>query len=75
MSKGKVAYDNPVMESFFSTLKKELMREQKRFEDLKEAQVKVFKYIEIYYDKKRIHSTLGYKSPYEYEEEMKRLAK
>ncbi|MBS0648066.1 MAG: IS3 family transposase [Verrucomicrobia bacterium] len=61
MSKGKVAYDNAVMESFFSTLKKELMRGQKKFEDLQEAQLKIFEYIEIYYNKKRIQSTLGIK--------------
>lgn len=74
-SQGKVAYDNAMMESFFSTLKKELMRGQNKFEDLQKAQLKVFEYIEIYYNKKRIHSTLGYKSPYEYEGEMKRLVK
>jgi transposase InsO family protein len=74
MSKGKVCYDNAVMESFFSTLKKELMRDKNQFEDLQEAQLEVFEYVEIYYNKKRAHSTLGYKSPYEYEEEMKRLA-
>lgn len=75
MSKGKVCYDNAVMESFFSTLKKELMRDRKEFENLKEAQLEVFEYIEIYYNKKRTHSTLGYKSPCEYEEEMKRLVR
>lgn len=75
MSKGKVCYDNAVMESFFSTLKKELMKEKKEFENLKEAQLEVFEYIEIYYNKKRAHSTLRYRSPCEYEEEMKSLAK
>ena len=73
MSKGKVCYDNAVMESFFSTLKKELMRDKNQFKNLQEAQLEVFEYVEIYYNKKRAHSTLGYKSPYEYEEEMKRL--
>jgi transposase InsO family protein len=74
MSKGKVCYDNAVMESFFSTLKRELMRDKNQFENLQEAQLEVFEYVEIYYNKKRTHSTLGYKSPYEYEEEKKRLA-
>ena len=74
MSKGKVCYDNAVMESFFSTLKKELMRDKRQFEDLQEAQLEVFEYVEIYYNKKRAHSTLGYRSPCEYEGEMKRLA-
>ena len=74
MSKGKVCYDNAVMESFFSTLKKELMRDKNQFEDLQEAQLEVFEYVEIYYNKKRAHSTLGYKSPCEYEEK-KRLVK
>lgn len=73
ISKGKEAYDNAAMESFFSTLKRELMKDRKSFENLEEAQKEVFEYIEIYYNKKRMHSTLGYKSPCEYEEEMKRL--
>ena len=51
------------------------MRDKNQFEDLQEAQLEVFEYVEIYYNKKRAHSTLGYKSPCEYEEEMKRLAK
>jgi putative transposase len=75
ISRGKVCYDNAVMESFFSTLKRELMRGRKEFKDIKQAQLEVFEYIETYYNPKRLHSTLGYKSPFEYEEEMKRLAK
>lgn len=74
-SRGKVCYDNAAMESFFSTLKRELMRGKKEFENLKQAQLEVFEYIEVYYNRKRLHSTLGYKSPCEYEEMMKRLAK
>lgn len=74
-SRGKVCYDNAAMESFFSSLKRELMRGKKEFEDLAQAQLEVFEYVETYYNRKRLHSTLGYKSPCEYEEEMKRLAK
>lgn len=73
-SQGKVAYDNAAMESFFSTLKKELMKGKKKFENLEDAQTQVFEYIEIYYNKKRLHSTLGYMSPCEYENQMKSLA-
>ncbi len=60
-------YDNAVAESFFGTLKKELVY----FEDYKtrdEAKRSIFEYIEIFYNRKRRHSSLGYKSPVEFEE-------
>lgn len=59
-------YDNAVAESFFGTLKKELIY----FEDYKtrdEAKRSIFEYIEIFYNRKRRHSSLGYKSPVEFE--------
>lgn len=59
-------YDNAVAESFFGTLKKELVY----FEDYKtrdEAKRSIFEYIEIFYNRKRRHSALGYKSPVEFE--------
>lgn len=59
-------YDNAVAESFFGTLKKELVY----FEDYKtrdEAKRSIFEYIEIFYNRKRRHSSLGYKSPVEFE--------
>lgn len=61
-SRGKVCYDNAAMESFFSSLKRELMRGKKGFENLEQAQQEVFEYVEMYYNRKRLHSTLGYKN-------------
>jgi transposase InsO family protein len=66
MSKKGDCWDNAVAESFFHTLKVELIHRMK-FKTREEAKIKIFKYIEIYYNRKRAHSTLGYLSPFEYE--------
>ena len=50
----------------FRTLKRELVKGA-AFEDRLVAQQAIFKYIELYYNRRRIHSSLGYKSPLEYE--------
>lgn len=60
-------YDNAVIESFYKTLKRELMPETRRFSSEKEARNAIFEYIEMFYNTKRMHSTLGYMSPVEYE--------
>jgi transposase InsO family protein len=60
-------YDNAVAESFFHTLKTELVH-QHRYETRAAAHASLFEYIEGFYNRKRKHSTLGYKSPVEYEE-------
>lgn len=58
--------DNAVAESFFKTLKRELVKERShRTRD--EARQDVFKYIELYYNRVRMHSTLDYMPPVEYE--------
>lgn len=59
-------YDNAVVESFFKTLKAELIKIV-RFSTREEARSMVFEYIEVFYNRKRLHSSLGYKSPVEYE--------
>ena len=59
-------YDNAVSESFFKTLKRELGN-KRQYQDRQEARQEIFKYIELYYNPKRMHSTLGYQSPLEYE--------
>ncbi len=64
-------YDNAVMESFFSTLKREFLNKY-RFETLKALSVAFEEYI-YYYNNIRLHSTLGYLSPIEFEERNKRL--
>jgi transposase InsO family protein len=62
MSRKGNCYDNAPIESFHSILKKELVY-RTRFRTKQEAQDKMFKYIEFFYNRKRIHSALGYVSP------------
>ena len=66
MSKKGDCWDNAVAESFFHTLKVELIHRNK-FKTRDEAKIKIFEYVEMYYNRKRAHSTLGYLSPFEYE--------
>jgi transposase InsO family protein len=63
-------YDNAQAESFFSRFKAELI-EGGVFENIEQAKSEVFSYIEGYYNRVRLHSGLGYKSPLEYELELK----
>jgi len=67
MSRKGDCYDNAVMESFFGTLKKELIS-LSDFQTRAEAQNAIFEYIEVYYNRQRKHSSLGYVSPVEYEQ-------
>jgi putative transposase len=64
-SKGD-CYDNAVAESFFATLKKELVR-RRSWPSRRELTSEVFEYIEAFYNRTRRHSTLGYLSPADYE--------
>jgi putative transposase len=64
-SKGD-AYDNAVCEAFFSSIKKELIR-RRSWPTRRELQTAVFDYIEMFFNRERRHSTLGYLSPHEYE--------
>jgi len=64
MSRRGDCYDNAVMESFFSTLKSEL---GERFESCGTAKMELFDYIEVFYNQRRRHSTLGQISPAEFE--------
>jgi len=64
-SKGD-CYDNAVAESFFATLKKELVHRQS-WPTRRELEAAVFEYIEVFYNRRRRHSTLGMLSPAEYE--------
>jgi len=59
-------WDNAVMESFYRTLKVELIY-QNNYQTRREAQRDIFEYIEIFYNRERLHSSLGYYSPEEYE--------
>jgi transposase InsO family protein len=67
MSRKGDCWDNAVAESFFATLKVELLGDDV-FADQATAQKIVFEYIETYYNRRRRHSTLGYVSPAAYEE-------
>lgn len=69
MAKAKVR-DNAQAESFCSRFKAELL-EGGVFEDVEQAESEVFSDIEGYYNRVRIHSKLGYKSPMEFEAELK----
>ena len=60
-------YDNSVTETFFHTLKIELIFKTV-FKTREEARMEIFEYIEVYYNRKRKHSTLGYCSPYQFEQ-------
>jgi transposase InsO family protein len=66
MSRKGNCYDNAVVESFFKSLKAELCKEN-RFKTRDEGRSQIFEYIEVFYNRKRLHSTLGYRSPDEYE--------
>ena len=59
-------YDNAFAESVFSRFKAELVQGVP-FESLSQARSKIFEYIEVYYNRKRRHSALGYESPENFE--------
>ena len=66
MSRPGNCYDNAVVESFFGTLKGELV-ERRRYRTRDEARTSVFEWIECWYNRKRRHSSLGYLSPEAFE--------
>lgn len=66
MSRKGNCHDNAVAESFFSHLKNELVY-HRDFIDRDEARSAIFDYIEVFYNRQRLHQTLGYKTPIEYE--------
>jgi putative transposase len=67
MSRKGNCWDNACVESFFSTLKRELPNDHV-FEDWNEVERAVFAYVDAYYNTRRRHSTLGYVTPNEYEQ-------
>lgn len=72
MSRKGNCHDNAVAESFFSNLKNELIC-HRNFANHDEARSAIFDYIEVFYNRQRIHQTLGYKTPIAYEM-MRRVA-
>jgi putative transposase len=59
-------WDNAVMESFWATLKTELVHPE-RYPTRPQAKASIFEYIEVFYNRKRLHSSLGYVSPESFE--------
>lgn len=68
MNGRKVPQDNAVAESFFSTLKNELVH-HRDFSSRAEAMAEIREYIELFYNRKRMHQSLGYQSPEQFERE------
>ena len=68
MSRTGCCYDNAVMERFFWSLKQEWTNHES-YDDLQEARIGVFKYIETFYNTTRLHQTLDYQSPNQFEAE------
>ncbi len=66
MSRRGNCYDNAVMESFFGTLKTELVHHE-HYTTHAQARASIFEYIEVFYNRQRLHSTLGYLSPEAFE--------
>ncbi len=74
MSRKAETYDNAFAESLFSRYKAEVL-EGGAFRDVVEARMETFNYIEGYYNRVRRHSSLGYRSPAEYEQAFYEKAK
>ena len=66
MSRTGNCYDNAVTESFFGTLKSEHVHHQ-RYKTVAQAMLSVFEWIEVFYNRQRRHSSLGYLSPETFE--------
>lgn len=76
MSRKGDCWDNAVAESFFGTLKQERVQ-WRSYQTRREAQQDILQYIAVFYNNYRLHSTLAYVSPNEYERqfnEMKKVA-
>jgi transposase InsO family protein len=65
ISRGGCPYDNSCVESFFAQLKKERIY-RRNYKDLSEVDADLFDYIELFYNRKRIHPTLDYQTPMGY---------
>ena len=65
MSAPGCPYDNSCVESFFAGMKKECLN-RRQYATIEDVKQEVFKYIELFYNRKRLHSKLGYMSPVEF---------
>jgi putative transposase len=64
------AYDNAAAESLFATIKRELVHRH-RFPTRAAARTSVFEFIEVFYNRRRLHSSIGYVSPAEFERRLR----
>ncbi len=69
MSRRGNCYDNAAMESFWSSLKRELVY-RRQFATRSEARAAIFEWIEVFYNRTRLHSALGFKSPVDFENQI-----
>jgi len=65
MSRPSCPYDNACMESFFSSAKRECIY-RKHYDSIESVKKDLFEYIELFYNRRRMHASLGYLSPVEY---------
>ena len=70
MSRKADCYDNALMESFIGTLKSECV-DRESYQTREEARHSIFEYLEVFYNRQRLHSSLGYVSPVMYEQQVK----
>ena len=73
MSRKGDCWDNAVAESFFNLLKTELVYHE-RWLDYRAAHCSLFEYIEVFFNRERSHSTLGYKTPDQFEHQLSTIA-
>ncbi len=73
MSRRGNCWDNAPAESFFHTLKTELIHPW-HYQTRDEAKQEIFEYIEVFYNRQRYHSTIGYQTPLGYEEQNQNIA-
>lgn len=69
MSRPGNCYDNAAMESFWSSLKRELVHHC-QFSTRAQAKAAIFEWIEIFYNRDRLHSALGFQSPVDFEQQL-----
>jgi transposase InsO family protein len=69
-SRPRQCWDNAVAESWFASLKTELIDRQS-WPTRAQARLAIFEYIEVFYNRQRLHSTLGYRPPAEYEQTLR----
>ena len=69
MSRRGNCYDNALMESFWSSFKRDLMH-RVHFATRTQARAAIFEWIEIFYNRERLHSALGYQSPVDFETQL-----